>query len=460
MQERERLEKKLAKEEKEKKAKEAANKSRHLMANFFGKSKASPAGPSKSTEPSKSDVKLKEAPQEGGPSDFEKAFKGFLVKKDAVIAPTNWFREVQLGRARVDKGKARDVIVIDDDDSEEFRMDVDEDVSIVNDPNLGQLTSEGLLPMRPSLTNPDLGPTERLKNSLDSLHPKLRPPLFPLPPRRHHTFKSYHPHVVRGLMQQLSEAEVAGDDTLVRSLLATLRDRNKIPAKVLIFHEDSRPGYFGTWTRNSREVGPRSPFARDVVSLDYTVDSEAEWEEEEEGDVLDGGEEDGEDDGAVAEEVDSDLDSWLVDDDEIVDPGTPIDEREGSPDFPFNVPPPPLPKRKSKEDSEGASKEAKKRKVVVPLVPFTKGPCWENTIGEVTYEPFKAYSIQLLGGGYARSISYTSLMCSQTRRFLSTHSSSFRHHTVRRLSIQLIQVGRAKCWRRTQTLLSPLFRRT
>lgn len=434
------------------------------MANFFGKSKASPAGPSKSTETSKSGVRVKEVSRDGGPSDFDKAFKGFLVKKDAVVAPINWFREVHRGRARVDKGKARDVIVIDDDEPkvvEDFRMDVDDDISITNDPNLGQLTPEGLLPMRPSLMNPDLGPTERLKNSLDLLHPKLRPPLFPRPPRCHHTFKSYHPQVVRGIMQQLSEAEVAGDDILVRSLLATLRDRSKIPAKVLVFHEDSRPGYFGTWTRNSREVGPRSPFARDVVSLDYTVDSEAEWEEEEEGDVLDGGEEDGEDDGAVAEEVDSDLDSWLVDDDEIVDPGTPIDEREGSPEFPFNVPPPPPPKRKSKEDSEGVNKEAKKRKVVVPLVPFTKGPCWENTIGEAIYEPFKAYSIQLLSGGYIRSCSHTLLMCYQTHHSLSTHSSSFQRHTLRRRSIQLMQAGRVKRWRRaTQASLFQLFQPT
>ena len=74
-------------------------------------------------------------------------------------------------------------------------------------------------------------------------------------------------------MTQLTEAEVAGDDGEVRRLLELLRDRGAIPAKVLIFDEDARPGYFGTFTRNSREVGPRAPFARDVVQVDYTYDS-------------------------------------------------------------------------------------------------------------------------------------------------------------------------------------------
>jgi chromatin assembly factor 1 subunit A len=196
-------------------------------------------------------------------------------------------------------------------------------------------------------------------------------------------------------MNRLTEAEVTGeDDCVVRVLLSTLRDRTKIPAKVLIFHEDARPGYFGTWTRNSREVGPRTPFARDVVSIDYTVDSEAEWEEEEEGDVLDGGEEENEDDGAAAEDVDSDLESWLVDDDEPVEPGTPVDERFGSPDFP----PPLAPKRKSKTEDETKKTTGKKRKIVEQLVQFEKGPCWESTIGECTWGPFKAMRIQFFNG--------------------------------------------------------------
>ena len=200
-------------------------------------------------------------------------------------------------------------------------------------------------------------------------------------------------------MTQLTEAEVAGDDGEVRRLLALLRDRGAIPAKVLIFDEDARPGYFGTFTRNSREVGPRAPFARDVVQVDYTYDSGEEWAEEEgeADDVV----EDADEDGDGEEEPDSDMDSWLVDDDEAEDPGTPIEERMSSPGFPdLDM----LPsgsgsgngKRKAKEREKTGS--GKKRRIVIPLVPFSKGPEWETAVGRCTYEPFNAYRIQLFNG--------------------------------------------------------------
>ena len=226
------------------------------------------------------------------------------------------------------------------------------------------------------------------------------------------------------IVTQLNEAEIAGDDDAVRRLLALLRDRHKIPAKVFVFSEDARPGYYGTWTRNSREVGPRTPFARDVVAVDYSYDSGEEWEEEEQGDA-DNVDDDDEDEGGATEEVDSDLDDWLVDDDEV-EPGTPIEERPGSPDFfDFNMPQAP-PKRK--RDPEASS--VKKRKVVVPLVPFNKGPCWESVIGECEYEPFKGYRIELFNG--AHSVAYNLypsshrafLMVAQIRRSLSIPSLS------------------------------------
>lgn len=202
-------------------------------------------------------------------------------------------------------------------------------------------------------------------------------------------------------MSQLSEAEVAGDDTEVRRLLALLRDRRAVPAKAFSFHEDARPGYFGTFTRSSREIGPRRPLKRDSVQIDYAYDSGEEWAEEDAGeadDVLDDG---GEDDGAD-EERDSDLDSWLVDDD-VEEPGTPLDERMSSPGFP-DLDLPPLNsgsgKRKVKEEKEKGEKSGggKKRKVVVPLVAFSKGPEWETEVGQCAYEPFKVYRIQLFNG--------------------------------------------------------------
>ncbi|THG98582.1 hypothetical protein EW026_g3635 [Hermanssonia centrifuga] len=387
--EKERQEKRLARAEREKKAQEAQDKSRSLMASFFGKTKAASSFGSDgraSSIPKDKEVTSTSGGHEisniAGPSnithsEFEKTFRPFMVKKDAELAPINKFRERKKGKKVKENGLVStdmDIIVIDDDGDEQVE-DEDEDIQMMDvapsNHDFGQLTAE-----------------DRLRDAISSF-----PPTFPLPHharQTHAEFKSYHNEPIRSLIAQLNEAEIVGDDSAVRSILSRLRSRRRVPAKVLIFADDARPGYFGTWTRNSREVGPRTPFARDVVSLDYTYDSGEEWEEEsgEADDVV----EDAEDEEVAAEEVDSDLDSWLVDDDEGVEPGTPIEDRAGSP-FEFPVPPPEQPKRKS---NEGDPKMNKKRKVVVPLVPFIKGTCWESTIGQCDYEPFNAYRIQLL----------------------------------------------------------------
>lgn len=202
-------------------------------------------------------------------------------------------------------------------------------------------------------------------------------------------YKSSSCYCVRSVIAELTEAEVSGDTAAVRRLLDLLSSREAIPVKVLIFHDDTRPGYFGTFTKSSSIVGPRCPFSKDAVARDYSYDSGAEWEEEEEGadDLMSldgsGDEEDG---------TESDLDDWLVDDDAVDDPGTPLSERAGSPVFP-----PPIMKRKT-NTAGSESNRTKKRKVVVPLVPFTKGLCWEADIGDCGYEPFRTMRIQLFNG--------------------------------------------------------------
>ncbi|XP_018583820.1 chromatin assembly factor 1 subunit A isoform X2 [Scleropages formosus] len=76
--------------------------------------------------------------------------------------------------------------------------------------------------------------------------------------------------------------------------------------KLLQFHENYRPAYWGTWRKKSKLISPRYPLRQDKDLLDYEVDSDEEWEEEEPGESLshsegdddeEGGEEDDEDDG-------------------------------------------------------------------------------------------------------------------------------------------------------------------
>ncbi|KAJ3310985.1 hypothetical protein HDV04_004502 [Boothiomyces sp. JEL0838] len=75
--------------------------------------------------------------------------------------------------------------------------------------------------------------------------------------------------------------------------------------KLLKFHTDLRPAYFGTWSKKSKDVNGKKPFGKDVA-LDYEVDSELEWEEEEEGEELVSENEE------EPEEEDEMEDDWIV----------------------------------------------------------------------------------------------------------------------------------------------------
>ncbi|MEQ2232418.1 hypothetical protein ILYODFUR_011114 [Ilyodon furcidens] len=56
--------------------------------------------------------------------------------------------------------------------------------------------------------------------------------------------------------------------------------------KLLQFHENYRPAYWGTWRKKSSHISPRCPLRQDKDLLDYEVDSDEEWEEEEPGESL------------------------------------------------------------------------------------------------------------------------------------------------------------------------------
>lgn len=46
---------------------------------------------------------------------------------------------------------------------------------------------------------------------------------------------------------------------------STKREMNKVKAKLLQFHQNYRPAYFGSWRKKSTRVGPRTPFKKDEV---------------------------------------------------------------------------------------------------------------------------------------------------------------------------------------------------
>lgn len=335
------------------------------MANFFGKLK-----------PSARDSPIKESNASVGPlvdSEFQKIFKPFVLKKDAELAPYNWFLDGRRRPRNRTTGVTHEEAIIIDDDTPVQGVSNRRMLSDV-------MVLSSVLDGSPVILREFI---EELRKSSPSFYQRAR------------KVSSFKTCSIRDIISQLNDAEIAGDPTQVRHLLSVLRDRRVFPVKVFIFHEDSRPGYYGTWTRNSREVGPRTPLERDVLARDYGYDSGEDWEDESPGDA-DDVVDDGEDDEPDAEDVDSDLDSWLVDDDDEIRPSLDSDDLS-SPHFDLTLP---LPKRKA----ENIEKQPdKKRKVVVPLVPYAKGPFWESYIGHCEYDPFSSYRIQLLNGKGAYS---------------------------------------------------------
>ncbi|KAJ8362933.1 hypothetical protein SKAU_G00117640, partial [Synaphobranchus kaupii] len=79
--------------------------------------------------------------------------------------------------------------------------------------------------------------------------------------------------------------------------------------KLLQFRENYRPAYWGTWNKKTTLISPRCPLRQDKELLDYEVDSDEEWEEEEPGESLSHSEGDDDDEGG---EDDDDDDGFFV----------------------------------------------------------------------------------------------------------------------------------------------------
>ncbi|XP_075979555.1 chromatin assembly factor 1, p180 subunit [Anticarsia gemmatalis] len=86
----------------------------------------------------------------------------------------------------------------------------------------------------------------------------------------------------------VEDAELPPMDGAGEILTCEPAPREKLRPKLLSFHENRRPPYWGTWRKKSASIKPRNPFGQDQKQLDYEVDSDEEWEEEQEGESIDG----------------------------------------------------------------------------------------------------------------------------------------------------------------------------
>ncbi|XP_067665214.1 chromatin assembly factor 1 subunit A-like [Haliotis asinina] len=82
--------------------------------------------------------------------------------------------------------------------------------------------------------------------------------------------------------------------------------------KLLQFHTNYRPPYYGTWRKTSQVLNPRNPFKQDTELFDYEVDSDDEWEEEEPGESVSSSEDEGEEKEDKDEDEEEEEDGWMV----------------------------------------------------------------------------------------------------------------------------------------------------
>lgn len=127
------------------------------MASFFGKAKGSFASGSNSKQPAiaeKAETSTKAEGEDHKPSDFERTFRPFTLKKGAELAPVNWFRDAKAGKIKQKQNQGqKTVIVIDEDDlpppcsSPQQQEDIvmADETSLSSGLDLGQMMAEGQL---------------------------------------------------------------------------------------------------------------------------------------------------------------------------------------------------------------------------------------------------------------------------------------------------------------------------
>ncbi|OQV20119.1 hypothetical protein BV898_05912 [Hypsibius exemplaris] len=94
-------------------------------------------------------------------------------------------------------------------------------------------------------------------------------------------------------------------------VMGLIHQAETLKPKLIHFSENVRPPLYGTMRRKSRIIRGRNPFAKDVDLLEYDVDSDDEWEEEQAAGDAD---ECAEDEAKSEDDGDAEMDGWLEDD--------------------------------------------------------------------------------------------------------------------------------------------------
>ncbi|KAI1316326.1 hypothetical protein EDD11_010105 [Mortierella claussenii] len=266
----------LQKEEaKKRKAEEERMKKEQTSMRFVGFFKPTPTLKKDGLEPC---VKNDEA----APS-LSELFHPFHIKKYTTLAPINRF--VKSASTEIMDTDLRINLKRDThkDSGSDMDVDLDQDVPLTLDKRQARETVASLFSGR-----------SRAQDTTSQQRKKRLP--------EHYKTMSVSEAVRSGLLLQDE-----GDDT---SYMLTWKDIPSLRMRLLQFAENYRPAYFGTWSRRSKIATGRGFLKKDTEQIDYDFDSEAEWEEDEEGEECksEDDEEDAEDVGSEQDEEDD----WLV----------------------------------------------------------------------------------------------------------------------------------------------------
>ncbi|XP_067414387.1 chromatin assembly factor 1 subunit A isoform X1 [Emydura macquarii macquarii] len=119
--------------------------------------------------------------------------------------------------------------------------------------------------------------------------------------------KCHKPHQSGATIVCYRSADVVNSDVVIVDTCqkGSVPERKKFGRmKLLQFSENHRPAYWGTWNKKTTVIHPRNPWSKDNKLLDYEVDSDEEWEEEEPGESLSHSEGDDEEEGGEDEDDD------------------------------------------------------------------------------------------------------------------------------------------------------------
>ncbi|XP_045465652.1 chromatin assembly factor 1 subunit A isoform X2 [Harmonia axyridis] len=144
----------------------------------------------------------------------------------------------------------------------------------------------------------------------------------------------------------------------------------KMRVKLLQFHENQRPAYYGTWRKKSKNIRGRKPWGKEDL-FDYEVDSDDDWEEEEQGENLEVLSDD-------EKENEPENDDYEVDNDFFVPHGHLSDDEVDDEEFSKLSPESQKQKLKLLKDEFDEDIKSKTQKIK----PRSIGCIWYNKIGD------------------------------------------------------------------------------